>query len=404
MAKYADTICDILNEHKALFDGLGGLSGVSVQSLTVQNKEWLYMLEEDTRQSLAIEGHFASEEELEAVLNGSKSDLAISNYFRTAQTMYDQALQYYREGEMHLVLAIVRHIHSELFRGIDERRGEFRKGGIMINKAKVRPPESDIEAYIRAALIITDELLRELPILPALARAHTLFESIHPYPDGNGRVGRILLNYLAISRGYPPIVIKGMNSPDRQRYYAALEAGDRGFHEGFPDPDPQALRVSLAQGDFTSLSQLLYEGLLPRLDRLIVVALEQQEPLLPLPEVANRLGVNEAALRQRIHRGRLLMEKRDKIVYSHPRLALQDSRRAGTRPSDTEYWRAQALDLISAKLSQLAAEQRMSPVEYMRESQAVINARLAHRDEDLKRYLAKYCPADPHILKYPAPC
>ena len=335
MTKRADTICDILSERKALFDSLGGLSGVGVQSLTVQNKEWLYMLEEDTRQSLAIEGHFASEEELEAVLSGSKSDLAISNYFRTAQTMYDQALQYHRDGEMHLVLAVVRHIHSELFRGIDDTRGMFRKRGIMINRAKVRPPEGDIEgvieSYIRAALAVTDEVLQELPILPALARAHTLFESIHPYPDGNGRVGRILLNYLVISKGYPPIVIKGTDGTDRKRYYAALEAGDKGFHEGFPDPNPQALRASLAKGDFAPLSQLLYEGLLPRLDRLIVVALEQQEPLLPLPEVASRLGVKEAALRQRIHRGRLLMEKRDKIVYSHPRLALPDSRRADVR-------------------------------------------------------------------------
>ncbi len=62
-----------------------------------------------------------------------------------------------------------------------------------------------------------------------LLLAHTLFESIHPFHDGNGRVGRILLNYLVVSNGYPPIVIKGMSSEDRQRYYAALEAGDKGF-------------------------------------------------------------------------------------------------------------------------------------------------------------------------------
>ncbi len=174
MAKRADTICDILSERRALFESLGGLSGVAAQNVAVQNKEWLYMLEEDTRQSLAIEGHFATEEELEAVLKGSKSDLAITNYFRTAQTVYDQALQYHHEDSLHLVLAVIRHIHSELFRGLDERRGQFRKSSITIHGAKVQPPEYDIESYVRAALTITEELLQELPILLALARAHPL--------------------------------------------------------------------------------------------------------------------------------------------------------------------------------------------------------------------------------------
>lgn len=331
MAKHPETICDIVSERKDLFDSLGGLQRVTVQSMEVQNTEWLYMLEEDTRQSLAIEGYFATKEDLEAVLRGSKSDLAIVNYFRTAQEVYDQGLQYHQEGAIHLALAVVRHIHSELFRGVDESRGQFRKGGIHIHGAKVQPPEHDVEAYVRAAFAITSALLQDLPILPALARAHTLFESIHPFPDGNGRVGRILLNYLVVSKGYPPIVIKGMRPEDRKRYYAALEAGDKGFHAGFPDPTPQALRTSIDQGDFEPLCELLSEGLLPRLDRLLVLALEQQEALVPLPEVAAHLGVKEAALRQRIHRGRLLAEKRNNVIYSHPRLALPDKRRAESR-------------------------------------------------------------------------
>jgi fido (protein-threonine AMPylation protein) len=309
--------CDTLSELKALFESLGGLP-----ETTVQNTEWLYMLEEDTRQSLAIEGHFATEEELKAVLRGGKTDLAIANYFHTAETVYDQALQYYRESTVLLGLPVVRHIHSELFRELDDRRGEFRKGGIKIQGAKVQPPEFEVEAYVRAALSITAEVLGTLPILSALARAHALFESIHPFHAGNGRVGRILLNYLAVSRGYPPIVIKGISSEERKRYYTALETSDRGFHNGFPGPTPEALRTRLEEGNYELLGQLFCEGLLPRLDRLIVVALERQEPLLELAEVAARLGVREDALRQRIHRGRLVAIKRGKKLYSHPRLAL----------------------------------------------------------------------------------
>jgi Fic family protein len=309
--------CDTLAERKALLERLGGLP-----ETTVQNMEWLYMLEEDTRQSLAIEGHFATEEELKAVLRGSKTDLAIANYFRTAETVYDQALQYYRDRTVSLSLPVVRHIHSELFRELDTRRGDFRKGRIRIQGAKVRPPEFEVEMYVRAALQITTDLLERLPILPALACAHALFESIHPFHDGNGRVGRILLNYLALSTGYPPIVIKGTHSEERSHYYAALEAADQGFHNGFPEPTPQALRARLEDGNFESLGALLCDGLLPRLDRLIAIAFERREPLLELAAVAAQLNVREDALRQRIHRGRLIAVKRGKKLYSHPRLAL----------------------------------------------------------------------------------
>lgn len=132
MTTFDKRLCDALAARKVLFDRFGGLP-----KTTVQNTEWLYMLEQDTRHSLAIKGYFASEEDLEAVLHGGRSSLEITNYFHTAQTVYDQALQYYRDQDFRLDLSLVRHIHSELFRERDERRGEFRRGGIQIPRAKV---------------------------------------------------------------------------------------------------------------------------------------------------------------------------------------------------------------------------------------------------------------------------
>ena len=69
----------VLDARKALLERFGGMP-----ETTVQNTEWLYKLEQDTRHSLAIEGYFASEDELEAVLQGRKSNREITNYFRTA--------------------------------------------------------------------------------------------------------------------------------------------------------------------------------------------------------------------------------------------------------------------------------------------------------------------------------
>jgi fido (protein-threonine AMPylation protein) len=307
--------CYNIEKHRSLFESLGGFP-----EIVVENTEWLYMLREDTRQSLAIEGYFATEEELEAVLKGGRSTLEITNYFRTAQTMYDQALQYHRDNiYAPLSLPVIRHIHSELFRGLDNRRGEFRKMPIHIQGAKVKPPEYDIEAYLRAAIDLMLDNFLNVPTIFAAARAHAL---LHPFSDGNGRVGRILLNYLVISKGYPPIVIKGISQEERSRYYLSLETADKGFHQGFSFATRDSLQAQLDEGDIVPLCNLLCEGLLPRLDLITVLAMEKQEPLMDLNAMAARLEVKEGTLRQWILRGKLVAIKRGKKLYSHPKLIL----------------------------------------------------------------------------------
>lgn len=315
---------DIVAERKALLERLGGLPATL---LSVRNEEWLYMLQEDTRHSLAIEGHFATEQQLKAVLQGRRSGPEIVNYFRTAQSLYDLALQYHLEGQTHLDLALIRHIHSELWRDLAPDRGRFALNGEarVIQGAQVRPPVYDVEAYMRAFVRVTLELLRQYPILEALARSHTLFEAIHPFKDGNGRAGRILLSYLAINQGYVPIVIKGLHPEERNAYYQALEAADRGFHQGFPPPKPPLLLERLEEGNFAPLVGLLLEGMLPRLDQTIALSLAARVPLLGLEEVARALGVPRGTLYQWRKRGRLIVLKpqgRRAGLLSHPWLFL----------------------------------------------------------------------------------
>ena len=74
-----------------------------------------------------------------------------------------------------------------------------------------------------------DELLAELDaatsenILTVAAYFHVAFEAIHPFADGNGRVGRTLANYLLVSYGHPPIIIF---DEDKMAYYGAMQVWD----------------------------------------------------------------------------------------------------------------------------------------------------------------------------------
>ena len=69
------------------------------------------------------------------------------------------------------------------------------------------------------------EILPEEPekVLTAAAFFHANFENIHPFADGNGRTGRLAMNYLLATHNHPPLVI---HQEDRKAYFEALEAWD----------------------------------------------------------------------------------------------------------------------------------------------------------------------------------
>ena len=227
-----------------------------------------------------LKGYFASEEELEAVLQGKRSNLEITNYFRTAETVYDQALQYYRDKDFRLDLSLVRHIHSELFRGKDDQRGQFRRGSIQILHADVKPPEFDIESYLRTALEVMKEDLNVMPMLSALARADTLFESIHPSLTAMAELDVFFsITWLSV-RAILPSSSKVLALPSVSSIMRLYKQQTRDSTRASRRRLLAALKQRLHKGDMRLLTSLLCDGILPRLNQLTILALEQREPLL----------------------------------------------------------------------------------------------------------------------------
>ena len=105
---------------------------------------------------------------------------------------------------------------------LGERPGEYKRHDYVTGKFEIGAAPEDVQEEM-------SELLSELidvsdqNALTAAAYFHAKFENIHPFADGNGRTGRLAMNYFLVMHNHPPVII---HEEDRKGYYAALEAWD----------------------------------------------------------------------------------------------------------------------------------------------------------------------------------
>ena len=169
--------------------------------------------------------------------------------------------------------------------GLDPKEGPggFRRHDIAPFTGGMQPPPfGDVPAlvddWVASANATPDPDVH--PII-RLAELHASFERIHPFRDGNGRTGRLVLNLLLVRHGYPPAVVY---KRDRARYLRALARSDG--------------------GDAGPLAELLARSVRVSIDRFLLPALAGPLRLVPLSALATK-QLSPVALRVAAKRGRL---------------------------------------------------------------------------------------------------
>lgn len=112
-------------------------------------------------------------------------------------------------------------LHKMLMTNIgDDIAGRFRKQYEYVRVGThIAPAPEVIEAMINALLLEYSSNNNE-HFLEKISRFHLEFENIHPFNDGNGRIGRVLMNYQLMQNGFPPIIIR---DKEKQTYYNSFQ-------------------------------------------------------------------------------------------------------------------------------------------------------------------------------------
>lgn len=181
---------------------------------------------EQVYNSNAIENSSLSLEETEKILLQIDLDRYLSEreLFETKNLARVVSYISTKAKEKELNIEVILLLHKMLLSNIrDDVAGRFRKNDEWVQVANHIAPNPKYVVRMLEDMLIIYNSTYDNNIIKRIALIHLVFENIHPFVDGNGRIGRVINNYLLIREGYVPINIKFI---DRNLYYEAFKEFD----------------------------------------------------------------------------------------------------------------------------------------------------------------------------------
>ena len=210
-----ESLFDMIIDKKNLLDSRRPLTQGETERLNEQ-----FMIEY-TYNSNAIEGNTLTLRETDLVLKGITIDKKPLKDHLEALS-HKEAFQYVSElvkEKSEITENLIKQIHYLVLADKKQDRGVYRKIPIRIMGAKHIPVQPYLIEPKMNDLLMNYKINTE-HVVTKMARFHIEFEAIHPFIDGNGRCGRLLINLELMKIGYPPIDIK---FTDRIKYYNAFD-------------------------------------------------------------------------------------------------------------------------------------------------------------------------------------
>jgi len=194
---------------------------------TLPEDIWKGMSFLNTYGTNAIEGNTLTYDEVETVLLDQKGvEKPIADIMETLQ--HEKAFRNLMNRRARSIDPVtILELHEEVFKGLMADAGQWRRTNVMIRGAQFSPPMPE-KVIMRMEELIKEYDQRDLEGEEPFTLGswmHHGFESTHPFSNGNGRVGRLLLNLHLMKHNWPPVnVLPG----DREAYLRSLQAGNRG--------------------------------------------------------------------------------------------------------------------------------------------------------------------------------
>ena len=210
-----ENLLELIDKKLKILNNMRPLTEGEVERLTED------FMVEYTYNSNAIEGNTLTLRETDMVLKGlTVGQKPLKDHIEAVS--HKEALYFILDlvkEKRELSESIIKQIHFLVLGDKKDDRGVYRRVPVRIMGASHEP----LQPYLiepRMESLLIDYKSSQDNLIKKLAMFHIEFESIHPFIDGNGRTGRLLVNLELMKNGYPPIDIK---FTDRIKYYDAFE-------------------------------------------------------------------------------------------------------------------------------------------------------------------------------------